>query len=194
MCTLGSDVDIRELIAQEFRDFGRLSGDQLNLLGRHYELLLHWNRVLNLTRIEDPLDAARFHYCESLFLGCALPTDSLRIADIGSGAGFPGFPIAVIRPECTVTLIESNQRKSVFLRELASWMTNVSVVAQRAGECRDRFDWMVARAVVPAKVLKLGLAQSAALLVSTKEAGENSETKPIPWGRDRTILFHVKRP
>ena len=60
-------------------------------LEAHYELLMRWNRKLNLTSIRRLEEAVERHYCESVFPGAHLPAGALRIADIGSGAGFPGF-------------------------------------------------------------------------------------------------------
>src|SRR6266436_9755293 len=94
--------------------------------------MLHWNKVINLTRIERLEEVVDRHYAESLFVGANLPFGSLTIADLGSGAGFPGFPIAVLRPECSVTLIESHKRKAVFLKEASRALPNVVVLAQRA--------------------------------------------------------------
>ena len=124
-----------------------LSPGQVEALEAHYQLLLRWNRVLNLTSIKRMEEAVERHYCESLFLGTHLPQGRLRIADIGSGAGFPGFPVAVLRPDCSVTLIESHQRKDVFLREASRSQTNVRVLAQRAEDVDEQFDWAISRAV-----------------------------------------------
>ena len=124
-----------------------LSPGQVEALEAHYQLLLRWNRVLNLTSIKRMEEAVERHYCESLFLGTHLPQGRLRIADIGSGAGFPGFPVAVLRPDCSVTLIESHQRKAVFLREASRSQTNVRVLAQRAEDVDEQFDWAISRAV-----------------------------------------------
>ena len=107
----------RELLAREFAPYGSLTPEQIDLLEAHYNLLVQWNARLNLTRIDSVEEAVRLHYCESLFVGTRLPAGPLRIVDVGSGAGFPGIPIAILRPECTVTLVESHQRKGVFLRE-----------------------------------------------------------------------------
>src|SRR5206468_1621010 len=96
--------------------------------------LLRWNRKLNLISVHTEDQMIERHYYESLFLGQHLPTGSLRIADIGSGAGFPGFVVAVQRPDCTVNLIESHQRKAVFLREAARDVPNIRVSAKRAEE------------------------------------------------------------
>ena len=71
--------------------------DQIAELERHYDLMVRWNRTLNLTAVRDMVQAVERHYCESLFLAARLPQGNLKMADIGSGAGFPGFPIAVLR-------------------------------------------------------------------------------------------------
>ncbi len=104
----------RELLVCEFAPYGSLTTDQIDALEAHYKLLTQWNARLNLTRIESVEDAVRVHYCESLFVGTKLPSGPLRIVDVGTGAGFPGIPIAILRPECTLTLVESHQRKSGF--------------------------------------------------------------------------------
>src|SRR5260370_40569008 len=97
----------RELLAREFAPFGSLTDQQLDQLQAHYDLLGQWNARLNLTRINSIDEVVRLHYCESLFVGTKLPAGPLRIVDVGSGAGFPGIPLAILRPECTVALVES---------------------------------------------------------------------------------------
>jgi 16S rRNA (guanine(527)-N(7))-methyltransferase RsmG len=129
-----------------FADFA-LTGEQEAALEAHLDLLMRWNRTLNLTAIRNREEAIERHYCESLFLGAKLPAGRLRIADVGSGAGFPGFPVAVLRPECSVTLIESHQRKAVFLREASRKVPNVKVAAKRAEDVTEAFDWVISRAV-----------------------------------------------
>ena len=142
-----------------FRDLVRrcfaLTDEQAATLERHYELLCRWNRVLNLTRIEALEQAVERHYCEALFLANHLPDiPDLRIADIGSGPGFPGFPVAVVRPRCQVTLIESHQRKAVFLREVSRSLPNVRVLSVRAESVAETFDWSISRAVRYADLAK----------------------------------------
>jgi 16S rRNA (guanine(527)-N(7))-methyltransferase RsmG len=182
----------KELLAREFAPYGRLDQGQLARLEQHYHLLLRWNQRMNLTRISSIEEAVRFHYCESLFLGKCLPEGLLRIADVGSGAGFPGIPVAVLRSECRVTLIESNHRKSVFLREASRGLPNIEVLAERAEDVRKRFDWLTARAVTPRDVLKFHLAPNIAFLISATEAGQLGGVdgkRAIPWGRERIIAF-----
>src|SRR5690349_10628648 len=122
-----------------------LTTEQSAALESHYELLVRWNKVLNLTAIEKLEEAVERHYCESLTLAERLTPG--RVADIGSGAGFPGLVAAIARPDCEFTLVESHQRKAVFLREASRGMVNVRVLAVRAEQIRERFDWVVSRAV-----------------------------------------------
>ena len=139
--------DFKSLLSLEFFPYGRLTPQQLTLLEEHYELLLRWNQKINLTRITSLQDAVRYHYCESLYLAQRLPQAPLRIVDVGSGAGFPGIPVAVFRPDCEVNLVESHQRKAVFLREAARELSNVRVLSKRAEELAGGYDWIVSRAV-----------------------------------------------
>ena len=136
-----------KLLREKLRGVVEVSAGQVALLEAHYELLVRWNKSLNLTAIDSMEAAVERHYCESLFLGAHLPAGNLRIADIGSGAGFPGFPVAVLRADCSVTLIESHQRKAVFLREASRRMTNVRVISKRAEDMHEQFDQVISRAV-----------------------------------------------
>jgi 16S rRNA (guanine(527)-N(7))-methyltransferase RsmG len=176
----------QDLLAREFAPYGKLTPDQLTKLEAHYNLLTQWNARLNLTRIRSLQDSVQLHYCESLFLGKALPPGPLKIADIGSGAGFPGIPIGILRPECSVTLVESHQRKAVFLQEAVRELRNIKAVSIRAEELHEYYDWLVSRAVNPKEVLDLKLASNRALLVGD---GEFSEAKPVPWGKGRFLAI-----
>jgi len=127
--------------------FPELDAGQVALLEAHWELLKAWNRKINLTTITDLETAVERHYGESLILGRHLPAGHWSVVDIGSGPGFPGFPVAVLRADCQVTLIESHQRKAVFLREASRKIPNVRVLAKRAEDVAERFDWAISRAV-----------------------------------------------
>jgi 16S rRNA (guanine(527)-N(7))-methyltransferase RsmG len=176
-----------------FGDFG-LTGDQEVALEAHLELLMRWNRTLNLTAIRSREEAIERHYCESLFLAARLPSGPLKTVDVGSGAGFPGFPVAILRPDCSVTLIESHQRKAVFLRESSRSVPNIRVLASRAEEVKETFDWAMSRAVSYVELapfLKL-LASNVDLLSGAErppeEMGFSWESPLIlPWGRQRFL-------
>jgi len=163
-------------------------------LESHYQLLKKWNKVLNLTAVDRYEDAVERHYGESLFLGRHLPAGSLRIVDIGSGAGFPGIPVAVLRPDCLVTLVESHQRKAVFLREATRSLTNVRVLAKRAEIVDETFDWAISRAVSYADLSKSlrRLGSRAALLTGSDEPPaslgfEWQEPIPLPGATNRFL-------
>lgn len=182
--------EFRELLAERVS----LPPAQLDALEAHYELLLRWNKVLNLTSIRNVADTVERHYCEALFLADHVPPGALRIADVGSGAGFPGFPVAVARPDCTVTLIESHRRKAVFLREASRKLPNVHIAAQRAEAVRESFDVVVSRAVSYEDLLSsLGKLAAAALLLTGREAPPAmlgfawNDAIRLPWGDQRFL-------
>src|ERR1700728_2858710 len=86
-------------------------------LSTYLDLLLKWNARTNLTAVRDPQEIVRRHFGESLFAGRHVGTPA-TLLDLGSGAGFPGIPIALLRPEIAVTLAESQHKKAAFLREV----------------------------------------------------------------------------
>ncbi len=88
--------------------------------------------------------------------------------------------------------MESHQRKAVFLREAARDLRNVKVIAKRAEDIQEHFDWLISRAVSPADVLRLNISEQSALLIAEEDAVKLSgEALPIPWGNHR-VLFHVE--
>jgi 16S rRNA (guanine(527)-N(7))-methyltransferase RsmG len=159
-------------------------------LERHYELLCRWNKVLNLTRIEDRDEALERHYAESLFLAERLTPGT--VVDIGSGAGFPGFVVAVARPDCRVTLVESHQRKAVFLREAARNLPYIRILPKRAELVQEHFDWLISRAVSYADLGNtIKIADSMALLGGAEEPpaawNRSWEVLPTPGGQKRFL-------
>jgi 16S rRNA (guanine527-N7)-methyltransferase len=112
-----------------------LTDEQACQLVKHYALLCRWNQRVNLTRIIEPRDAAKLHYAESLF-GAKFIAGARSVLDIGSGAGFPAIPLAVARAETRVTALESNQKKSLFLKEAKDELEldNLEVATARVEE------------------------------------------------------------
>ena len=181
-----------------------LDDSQVAALERHYELLERWNRVLNLTSIRNLDDAVVRHYCECLFFASLLPEEG-RILDLGSGAGFPGIPIAILRKGCEVSLLESHKRKAVFLREATRELPNVGVLAQRAEDLSGEWDILVSRAVNPMDVLNHvpGLSRRVGMLVGDDfqrppfQQIQWDEPTKLPWGDNRWAvfgMFHVEHP
>lgn len=195
--------EFERLLRQHLADRVEITAEQTAALGHHFELMVRWNRVLNLTAIRDMEEAIVRHYCECLYFASLLPTGP-RILDYGPGAGFPGIPIAVVKPEFQVTLAESHQRKAAFLKEATRGVDNVSVVAQRVEDLAGSWDLVVSRAVDPLQVLKQipRLAPCAGLLVGGADCQRLAaldaawcERIKLPWGDDRWAVFgtfHVK--
>ncbi len=187
-----------ELLASRLRGVAELSAEQSAALERHYDLLVRWNKVLNLTSVRNTAEAVERHYCESVFLATHLPAGRLAVADVGSGAGFPGFPVAILRPDCAVAVIESHQRKAVFLREASRDLANVRVLARRAEDVQERFDWAVSRAVNAADIAAIlrRLADNLALLAGEEQPGVKADwAAPVrlPWGARRFLWMTVSR-
>ena len=84
----------------------------------YVELLLRWNQKIALTTITDPIEIVRLHFGESMFAVNDVPIRHGRLADVGTGAGFPAIPIRMVVPELDCVLIESNQKKATFLAEV----------------------------------------------------------------------------
>jgi 16S rRNA (guanine527-N7)-methyltransferase len=131
-----------------------LSEQQLQQLTQFLDLLTAANQRMNLTRITDRLAAEIQHIGDALTVLPYLPTGISRIADVGSGGGVPGLPLAIARPDAKFVLIESTRKKAVFLRQAAAdlGLTNVTVLDQRVedvghGNEREKFDAVVVRAV-----------------------------------------------
>lgn len=191
----------RALLETELSLWITLSATQIERLYKHYELLLAWNKRINLTSIQPGSEMILRHYCESLFLGAHIParSDDLTIADIGSGPGLPGVPLAILQPGWRLTLIESNQRKAVFLREATRDLSNVSVLAKRAKDVSTNFDWIVSRAVDPMEVLvniprlapRVGLLLGQADISGLKTQSIVAWAEPIrlPWGDRRFCVY-----
>ena len=124
-------------------------GARDNLL-RYVELLAKWNRTYNLTAIRDPLDMVRHHLLDSLVVIPHLPVADGLLADVGSGAGLPGIPLAIARPQWRITLNDASQKRAAFLRQAAIelGLANVAVHEGRVEKWRpaERFAVVISRA------------------------------------------------
>lgn len=138
-------------IAHLLQPFVQLDETRLRSISTHIDLLLKWNARINLTAIREPGEIVQRHFGESLFAAKYLLDQSRpqTAIDLGSGAGFPGVPFAMLAPEVRVTLIESQQKKATFLKELihALGLKNVKVFSDRAENYPDTTDLVMLRAV-----------------------------------------------
>jgi len=129
-----------------------LTDSQLASLAKYLELLKKWNQTIPLTSIENDTEIVARHFGESIFPGPLLPMSRGRLADVGSGAGFPGLPLKIAFPELQVTLLEPNLKKGAFLREVQSTLglSNVEVVRSRYEDFHaapGSFDFICSRAL-----------------------------------------------
>lgn len=129
-----------------------LSLGQLANVRAYVSLLLHWRRVVSLTTVAEPAEIVKRHFGESFFAVRAVPFETGRLADIGSGAGFPGAAIAILCPSIHATLIESNSRKAAFLETLRAelGLKNLDVANKRAEDAHailTACDFVTARAL-----------------------------------------------
>ena len=98
-------------------DLAALSPGAIARFDAYLALLLKWNARINLTAVREPGAIVRRHFAECIFAASQIPARVITLLDYGSGAGFPGIPIAICRPEIGVTLAESKSKKAAFLRE-----------------------------------------------------------------------------
>lgn len=114
----------------------------------YVSLYLHWNERLNLSAVRDETDVLSIHIIESIIVSRCIPQNVRSLLDYGSGAGLPGIPIALCRPEIAVTLAESQGKKAAFLQEAVRELRiQTRVYARRAESLAERFDCVTLRAV-----------------------------------------------
>jgi len=125
---------------------------QVQQIQQYISILLQWNDKMNLTAIRDPREILYRHFCESMYATVAVPVENGRLADVGSGGGFPGVPIKILRPDLHLFLIESNIKKATFLAEVSRdlGLTDVRVLVNRfeeVGEDVAPLDYACSRAL-----------------------------------------------
>jgi 16S rRNA (guanine527-N7)-methyltransferase len=126
--------------------------DQVLKIQQYIKILLAWNAKLNLTAIRNPLEILYRHFCESMYAGVAVPVETGRLADVGSGAGFPGLPLKILYPNLQVFLIESSIKKATFLAEVIRelGLADARVLVNRYEELSEEvapLDFVCSRAV-----------------------------------------------
>jgi len=138
-------------IARLLEPFIEHDETRLRAISTYIDLLLKWNARINLTAIREPGEIVQRHFGESLFAAKHLLEQRLpqTVIDLGSGAGFPGVPFALLASEVQVTLIESQQKKATFLKELIHTLglKNAKVFSDRAEDYPGTADLVMLRAV-----------------------------------------------
>jgi 16S rRNA (guanine527-N7)-methyltransferase len=198
-----------EQIEKAFIDAG-ISGLPAEAFGQFHaylELLLRWNQRLSLTAVREPEQIVQRHFVECAFVARHLPPDIATLLDYGSGAGLPGIPIAICRPEIRVTLAEAHGKKASFLREalrvlsLEGEVYDGRVETMPAG---NRFDAVTMRAVekmdvaIPLALQRVKqylvlLTTERSVLARGKAALELEWLEPIPVPNTRQMVLEIGR-
>jgi 16S rRNA (guanine527-N7)-methyltransferase len=155
----------------------------------YLNLLVRWNAAYNLTAVREPEQMVTRHLLDSL---AVLPlVQGMSLADLGSGAGLPGVPLAVALPDIQVTLVDSNGKKARFLREVARALPlpNVRVAQMRAQDLRGSFDCITARALAGLpEMLEWGghLLAPQGIWLALKGKADETRSLQVPAG------FHIE--
>lgn len=136
-----------------------LSEKQLQDLDTYYHLLIEWNEKINLTAITKEEDVYLKHFYDSLTLNKIISLNNQSICDIGTGAGFPGIVLKIAFPNLQITLVESLQKRCIFLKEVIHTLKleNIEIIPERAEiyskKVREKYDIITSRAVANIKIL-----------------------------------------
>jgi 16S rRNA (guanine527-N7)-methyltransferase len=198
-------------IARLLQPFIELDEMRLAAISKYIDLLLKWNARINLTAIRGPEEIVQRHFGESLFAAKHILAEkpAKTAIDLGSGAGFPGVPFALLAPEVEVTLIESNQKKSTFLKELIHLLglRNVKVFSGRAESYPQSADVVMLRAVekfeqaLPLAFRLVSLGGRFALMIGASQVdlakdlvteAQWREPLAIPIGHSRVLVIGTK--
>ena len=201
-----------EEIAGLLRPFAVLDSTQLAATATYLDLLLKWNAKINLTAVRAPKEIVTRHFGESFFAAGKLlsSASAISVIDLGSGAGFPGLPLAIFAPSASVTLMEANAKKAAFLNEVVSALKlrNVTVARQRGESYSGSAELVTMRAVeafatalpVAAALVRsggrlalmIGASQVSAAKAATPEFVWDLEIA-IPASHSRVLLVGTKK-
>jgi 16S rRNA (guanine527-N7)-methyltransferase len=201
-----------ELIARELQLYGTIASARLcDQIRAYIDLLLRWNEKTALTTVTQPEEILRFHFGESILAASSVPIRHGRLADVGSGAGFPAVPVRMVSENLSVILIESNQKKATFLAEVGRELqfNNVEVRRSRMEDVSLRgepVDFVSARAVrIDHDFLdwshhSLNLTGSLVLWLGEEDASKISRSSQWKWGdpiripqSERRVILHGKK-
>lgn len=187
--------------------------EQVLQIQQYIKILLLWNEKINLTAIRDPLEILHRHICESMYAAGAVPLKSGRLADLGSGGGFPGLPLKIIRPDLQVFLVESNIKKVTFLAEVIRelGLKGAQVLARRyeeLGEDVAPLDYVCSRALgefpaflewarseqIAAKQVVLWIGARDLAEIQNIPTWDWREPLPVPHSLRRLLLVGTKKP
>ncbi len=205
-------VTLRESLAANEQFFSRpFTATEIEYFCRYYQLVLKWNERLHLTTITAPQEFAERHLLESAFASQKILLTVHRVWDVGSGAGIPGIPFAILRPHLRIILIEANRNKAIFLKEAVSELgiSNVEILSQRfetisgveAGDCVTTRALDSLNRLTP-EIFKFGQAAAQFLLFGNQNLSEVARMYmlaawkesffPIPNSENRLLISHSR--
>ena len=207
---LPSIVAIQQALG-EFRL--RASSEQVLQIQQYIKILMAWNQKMNLTAIRDPKEMLYRHFCESMYASVVMPLEKGRLADVGSGGGFPGLPLKIIRPDLQVFLVEANIKRVTFLAEVIRelGLKGAQVLARRYEELAEEvvpLDYVCSRALgefpvflewarserIAAKQVILWIGARDLSEIRKVEAWDWSEPIEVPHSVRRVLLVGTKKP
>ena len=155
--------DNRDLLVDGCAKMGLdLKDTQAKCFEAYLSLLLEWNRKMNLTAIDTPKEVITEHFLDSVsVLKVCNPKKGAQVLDVGSGAGFPGIPMRIMRPDIRLTMVDAVRKKTLFLEEVRKQLglDECRILHARAEDVgrmrlhREKYDVVVSRAVAPMRVL-----------------------------------------
>jgi len=141
----------KEQFIEEIEKLGiKVNEDQLNKLERFYELLIEWNKKINLTRIVEKEEVYLKHFYDSLTIQKVVDLSQTNtLCDVGTGAGFPGIVLKIIFPNLKITLVDSLQKRVNYLNEISKELklNNIEAIHSRGEDFKGKYDVVVSRAV-----------------------------------------------
>jgi 16S rRNA (guanine527-N7)-methyltransferase len=198
-------------ISRLLEPYIQLDEPRLRLTSIYIDLLLKWNARMNLTAVRNPEEIVTRHFGESFFAADILRSQATvqHGIDLGSGAGFPGIPIAMSMPDARFVLIESQQKKATFLKEVifTLGLQNITVFAGRGEDYPQQANLVTMRAVerfektLPIATELAGPDGCIALMIGATQAKEANQLAkdvkwqqpiPIPGGHSRILLAGTK--
>src|SRR6267378_880100 len=189
------------------------NNEQVLQIQQYIRILMTWNEKINLTAIRDPREILYRHFCESMYAAETIPMENGRLADIGSGAGFPGLALKIARPGLQVFLVECNIKKVTFLAEVIRelGLSGAQVLARRYEELGEEvapLDYVCSRALgefpsflewagseqIAAKQVILWIGARDLLEIQKINTWDWQEPIAVPNSLRRLLLVGTKRP
>ncbi len=162
-----------------------LTKEQKSQLEKFYQLLIEWNKQINLTRIIDKEDVYLKHFYDSLTIAKVIDLSKIdTLCDVGTGAGFPGIVLKIVYPNLKITLVDSLQKRINYLNQITKELNlkDIKAIHTRGEDYKETFDVVTSRAVANIETLvkyTMHLVNKKGIFIAMKGNIDNELTKPI---------------